>query len=65
MRSASPASVEWSSIALLALTRRDHQIAVGIAKRRKAKKKGEEAAPAPIVAAVKKVEEPAVKKDGS
>jgi hypothetical protein len=29
---------EWSTIARLALTRRDHQIAVGIAKRRKPKK---------------------------
>lgn len=54
---------EWSSIARLALTRRDHQIAVGIAKRRKAKK-GEPAA-APVVPAAKQVEEPAVKKDGT
>jgi hypothetical protein len=29
---------EWSTIARMVLTRRDHQIAVGIAKRRKAKK---------------------------
>ena len=29
---------EWSTIARLVLTRRDHQIAIGIAKRRKTKK---------------------------
>lgn len=45
---------EWSTIARLVLTRRDHQIAVGIAKRRKAKK-GE----VPAVPAV-----PAAKTDG-
>ncbi len=37
---------EWSTIARLVLTRRDHQIAVGIAKRRKAKKAEAPAAPA-------------------
>jgi hypothetical protein len=53
---------EWSSIARLALTRRDHQIAVGIAKRRKAKKS--EGAAVPVVPAVKR-EDPAAKTDGT
>jgi hypothetical protein len=57
---------EWSSIARLALTRRDHQIAVGIAKRRKAKKKGEaEPEAAPVAQAMKKPEDPTGKKDGT
>jgi hypothetical protein len=52
---------EWSTIARLALTRRDHQIAVGIAKRRKAKKgEGSAAAGAPAA----KKEEPAAKTGG-
>jgi hypothetical protein len=47
---------EWSTIARLVLTRRDHQIAVGIAKRRKAKKDEAPAAPAdtPVAPAEKK-----------
>lgn len=38
---------EWSTIARLVLTRRDHQISVGIAKRRKAKKEDVSAPPPP------------------
>lgn len=53
---------EWSTIARLVLTRRDHQIAVGIAKRRKAKKG--EALAAPVVQVVKK-EDAAAKKEGT
>ena len=47
---------EWSTIARLVLTRRDHQIAIGIAKRRKAKKGEAPAAPTekPAVPAEKK-----------
>jgi hypothetical protein len=71
---------EWSAIARLVLTRRDHQIAVGIAKRRKAKKGEPPAVPAekPATPAEKKVEAssvlrgsaekpaiPAEKQDGS
>jgi hypothetical protein len=42
---------EWSTIARLVLTRRDHQIAVGIAKRRKARKGEATATPAPAAVA--------------
>jgi hypothetical protein len=52
---------EWSTIARMVLTRRDHQIAVGIAKRRKAKK-GE--APSVTAAPAEKPAIPAEKKDG-
>lgn len=53
---------EWSTIARLVLTRRDHQIAVGIAKRRKTKKADAPAVPA---APAEKAAVPAEKKDGS
>lgn len=53
---------EWSTIARLVLTRRDHQIAVGIAKRRKVKKGDAPAVPA---APTEKPAIPAEKKDGS
>ena len=43
---------EWSTIARMVLVRRDHQIAVGIAKRRKAKKGAAAAEPAAEKAAV-------------
>ena len=43
---------EWSTLARMVLVRRDHQIAVGIAKRRKAKKGAAAAEPAAEKAAV-------------
>jgi hypothetical protein len=60
---------EWTTIARIVLTRRDHQIAVGIAKRRKAKKDEPPAGPAvkaekPAIPA-EKLAAPAEKKDGS